>query len=86
MGWKMIVVGALSNLLAKAAIAGILGGWQLLVRIVLLFSIPAARRRADARAAVNVATNLLSFSERVVILSAAKDLRNAGGESSLPAC
>ena len=40
MGWKLIVVAALANSLSKAAIAGILGGWHLLLRIALLFAIP----------------------------------------------
>ena len=39
-GWRLIVVAALSNLTFKSAIAGVLGGWQLLRRIALLFSIP----------------------------------------------
>ena len=39
-GWRMIVVAAMANLVSKASIAGLLGGWRLLVRIALLFSIP----------------------------------------------
>jgi uncharacterized membrane protein (DUF4010 family) len=39
-GWRMIVVAALANLVSKAAIAGLLGGWRFLVRIVLLFAVP----------------------------------------------
>ena len=36
----MIVVAAMANLVSKAAIAGLLGGWRLLARIALLFAIP----------------------------------------------
>jgi hypothetical protein len=36
----MIVVAAMANLISKASIAGLLGGWQLLARIVLLFAVP----------------------------------------------
>ena len=39
-GWRMIVVAAMANLVSKASIAGLLGGWRLLVRIALLFGIP----------------------------------------------
>jgi uncharacterized membrane protein (DUF4010 family) len=39
-GWRMIVVGALANLFFKAGIAGFLGGWRLLARVALLFSVP----------------------------------------------
>ena len=39
-GWRMIVVAAMANLVSKAGIAGLLGGWRLLVRIALLFAIP----------------------------------------------
>jgi uncharacterized membrane protein (DUF4010 family) len=39
-GWRMIVVAALANLVSKAAIAGLLGGARLLIRISLLFAIP----------------------------------------------
>ncbi|MEN6450823.1 MAG: MgtC/SapB family protein [Thermoguttaceae bacterium] len=38
--WRMIVVAAMANLVSKAAIAGLLGGWRLLGRITLLFMIP----------------------------------------------
>lgn len=41
-GWRIIVVAATANLLSKAAIAGMLGGWRLLARIAALFAIPAA--------------------------------------------
>lgn len=40
-GWRMIVVAAIANLVSKAIIAGILGGWRLLVWITVLFAIPA---------------------------------------------
>jgi uncharacterized membrane protein (DUF4010 family) len=39
-GWRMIVAAALANLVSKAAIAGLLGGWRFLVRIALLFAVP----------------------------------------------
>ena len=39
-GWRLIVVAAMANLISKAAIAGLLGGRQLLARIALLFAIP----------------------------------------------
>ncbi len=39
-GWRLIVVGALANLVLKAGIAGILGGRRLLVQIAILFSVP----------------------------------------------
>jgi uncharacterized membrane protein (DUF4010 family) len=40
-GWRMIVLAATANLVSKAAIAGLLGGWRLLARIAVLFAIPA---------------------------------------------
>jgi uncharacterized membrane protein (DUF4010 family) len=40
-GWRIIVVAATANLVSKAAIAGLLGGWRLLVRIAALFAISA---------------------------------------------
>ena len=40
-GWRMIVVAATANLVSKAAIAGLLGGWRLLARIAAMFAIPA---------------------------------------------
>jgi uncharacterized membrane protein (DUF4010 family) len=39
-GWRMIVVAAIANLVSKTAIAGLLGGWRLLVRLAILFAIP----------------------------------------------
>ena len=38
--WRLIVVGSMANLVSKAGIAGLLGGWRLLVQITLLFAIP----------------------------------------------
>ncbi len=40
--WHMVVVAALANLVSKTAIAGLLGGWRLMLRLTLLFTIPAA--------------------------------------------
>jgi uncharacterized membrane protein (DUF4010 family) len=40
-GWRLIVVAAIANLVSKSAIAGLLGGWRLLLRIAVLFAIPA---------------------------------------------
>jgi uncharacterized membrane protein (DUF4010 family) len=40
-GWRMIVVAAMANTVSKSAIAGLLGGWRLMLRIALLFAIPA---------------------------------------------
>jgi uncharacterized membrane protein (DUF4010 family) len=40
-GWRIIVVAATANLVSKSAIAGLLGGWRLLLRIAILFAIPA---------------------------------------------
>jgi len=39
-GWRLIVVGAMANSVSKAAIAGLLGGWRLLLRLLILFAIP----------------------------------------------
>ncbi len=39
-GWRLIVVAAMANMVSKAAIAGLLGGWRLLSQIALLFLIP----------------------------------------------
>lgn len=38
-GWRMILVGALSNLVFKAAAVGVLGNGRLFRRVVLLFSV-----------------------------------------------
>ena len=39
-GWRLIVVGAMANLVTKTGIAGLLGGWRLLGEIAMLFAIP----------------------------------------------
>jgi uncharacterized membrane protein (DUF4010 family) len=39
-GWRMIIVAAIANLVSKAAIAGLLGGVRLFLRITALFAIP----------------------------------------------
>jgi hypothetical protein len=36
----MIVLAAIANSIAKTIIAGLLGGWRLLIRMILLFAIP----------------------------------------------
>jgi uncharacterized membrane protein (DUF4010 family) len=41
-GWRMIVAAALANLVSKAGLAGLLGGWRLLAQVVPLFLIPLA--------------------------------------------
>lgn len=40
-GWRLIVAAAMANLGFKSGLAGMLGGWRLLVRIAILFAIPA---------------------------------------------
>ena len=37
-GWRLIVVAAMANMVSKSIIAGLLGGWGLLRRIVILFA------------------------------------------------
>lgn len=39
-GWRMIVLAVMANMVSKTALAGLLGGWRLLVRLAILFSIP----------------------------------------------
>lgn len=39
-GWRLILVAAIANFASKAALAGILGGSRLFLRVVMLFSIP----------------------------------------------
>ena len=39
-GWRMIVIAAMANLISKAGIAGLLGGWRLLARVAFLFAVP----------------------------------------------
>ena len=41
-GWRLIVMAAMSNMVSKSIIAGLLGGWGLFVQIVILFAIPMA--------------------------------------------
>jgi uncharacterized membrane protein (DUF4010 family) len=39
-GWRMIVIAAMANSVSKTVIAGLLGGWGLFARIVVLFTVP----------------------------------------------
>ena len=39
-GWRLIVVAAMANMVSKAGIAGVLGGWRLMARLVLLLAVP----------------------------------------------
>lgn len=39
-GWRLLVIGALANLVSKAALAGILGGRALFKPVVILFLVP----------------------------------------------
>ena len=39
-GWQLIVVGAMANLVSKAILGGLLGGWRLLGGLTALFLIP----------------------------------------------
>ena len=41
-GWRLIVLAVMANMLSKAVLAGILGGWRLWLRVTLLFAIPLA--------------------------------------------
>lgn len=41
-GWRLIVVAAMANMVSKACLAGLLGGWRLAVRMALLFGVPLA--------------------------------------------
>jgi uncharacterized membrane protein (DUF4010 family) len=41
-GWRMIVVAAMTNLVSKTLLAGLLGGWRLLISVAALFSVPLA--------------------------------------------
>jgi uncharacterized membrane protein (DUF4010 family) len=41
-GWRLIVIAVMANMVSKAALAGLLGGWRLLVEITVLFAIPMA--------------------------------------------
>ena len=42
MGWRLIVVAVMANMVSKAALAGLLGGWRLWLRLTLLFGLPLA--------------------------------------------
>jgi len=41
-GWRLILVAALANVVAKTFLAGIMGGWRLMVRVGLWFGVPLA--------------------------------------------
>jgi uncharacterized membrane protein (DUF4010 family) len=41
-GWRMIVLAVMANMLSKFTLAGLLGGWRLGLRLAALFAIPAA--------------------------------------------
>ena len=41
-GWRLIVIAVMGNMVSKAVLAGLLGGWRLLVEMTLLFAIPMA--------------------------------------------
>jgi uncharacterized membrane protein (DUF4010 family) len=41
-GWRLIVIAAMANMVSKAVIAGLLGGWGLFRLIAILFAIPLA--------------------------------------------
>jgi uncharacterized membrane protein (DUF4010 family) len=41
-GWHLIVAAAMANMVSKAAIAGLMGGWHLFRQIAILFAIPLA--------------------------------------------
>ena len=41
-GWRLIILAAMANMVSKATIAGLLGGWGLFWRIAILFAIPLA--------------------------------------------
>ena len=40
--WRLIIVGAMANLVFKSLLAGSLGGWQFMKKIAMLFAIPFA--------------------------------------------
>ena len=39
-GWRLIVLAAMSNMVSKTIIAGVIGGWSMFRPIALLFAIP----------------------------------------------
>ncbi len=41
-GWRLLVIAVMGNMVSKTALAGLLGGWRLLVDMALLFAIPMA--------------------------------------------
>ena len=41
-GWRLIVIAVMANMVSKTAIAGLLGGWRLLRKMVLLYAVPMA--------------------------------------------
>jgi hypothetical protein len=41
-GWRLIVIAVMANMVSKTAIAGLLGGWRLLGKMVLLYAVPMA--------------------------------------------
>jgi len=41
-GWRLIVVAAMANMVSKSMIAGLLGGWGLFRQIIVLFALPLA--------------------------------------------
>jgi uncharacterized membrane protein (DUF4010 family) len=41
-GWRLIVVAAMANMVSKSMLAGLLGGRDLLKQILILFAIPLA--------------------------------------------
>jgi len=41
-GWRLIVLAIMANMVSKAALAAILGGWRLWLRVAILFAIPMA--------------------------------------------
>ena len=41
-GWRLIVLAIMANMVSKAVLAAILGGWRLWLRVALLFAIPMA--------------------------------------------
>ena len=41
-GWRMIVIAVMANMVSKTVLAGLLGGWRLLGEMTLLFALPLA--------------------------------------------
>ena len=40
--WRLIVTAVMANMFSKTLLAGLLGGWRLLVDMALLFALPMA--------------------------------------------